>query len=430
MSARLASVLAGGATVLVLAGAPAGAAEGTAPPDDQCAACHLELADEAMDVATFFAVDVHARAGLSCTDCHGGDSHSDDEDVAMGKAAGFRGAPKPLDVPEFCGRCHADPGYMRRHNPALPVDQLSLYRTSGHGKANASGNADVATCVSCHTAHSIRPPSEPKSTVHPTQVAHTCGQCHSDATLMAKYHLPSDIVTKWEGSVHGVPMAEGRDLSVPTCNDCHGDHGALPPEASSVAGVCGRCHVHNRDLFDASAKRAIFEDLGDQGCVTCHSNHDIRKPTDAFIGLDDGAVCADCHGDDGSASSLAILRMRSDLDSLRAAVDSSRGLLTQAEQKGMYVTDVQFRWEAARQKLFEARTMIHRFDPDTLDAVAHDGLEQAGAVRVDARKALAAYAFRRRGLLVSTGLITLLAVALWLKIREIESRKVAAPPAH
>jgi predicted CXXCH cytochrome family protein len=410
------------------AGDPAARAEGLPPPDDRCAACHLELDDAAVDVGTFYAVDVHAREGLSCADCHGGDPHTDDEDAAMSPAAGFRGAPKPADVPRFCGRCHSDPAYMRRHNPALPVDQLALYRTSGHGRANAAGNPDVATCVSCHTAHTIRPPSEPKSTVHPTQVAHTCGRCHSDSTLMAKYRLPFDVVQKWEGSVHGVPMAEGRDLSVPTCNDCHGDHGALPPEATSVAGVCGHCHAHNRELFEASAKRAIFEELGEQGCVTCHGNHAVAKPSDALVGLDQGAVCADCHGNDGSKSSAAILHMRGALDSLRTAVDASHGLLVQAEQKGMYVTDVQFRWEEARQKLFEARTMLHRFDANALESVTRDGLERADAVRADSRKALEAYAFRRRGLLVATGFITLLALALWLRIRDIEGRAPSERP--
>ncbi|MFN8178928.1 MAG: cytochrome c3 family protein [bacterium] len=419
---RVTRLLAAGAVLAVLAGARASFADGAVPVGDRCAACHAELGDSTMDVATFYAVDVHARAGLSCADCHGGDPKSDDQDVAMSKKAGYRGAPGPLEVPDFCGRCHGDPGYMRRHNPDLPVDQLSLYRTSAHGKANAAGNRDVATCVSCHTTHTIRPPTESKSSVHPTQVAHTCGRCHADAALMAKYGLPADIVAKWEKSVHGVPMLEGRDLSVPTCNDCHGDHGALPPEAASVADVCGRCHAHNRELFDASPKRAIFEGLGEKGCVTCHHNHDVAKPSDAMLGLGKGAVCADCHDDDGSKPALAIRRMRAALDSLRDSVEGAHVVLAQAEQKGMYVTDVEFRWEDARQKLFQTRTALHRFDPDSLEAVAREGLKEAVAVRDDSRKALSAYAFRRRGFLVATGFITLLALSLWLKIRSMEIR--------
>ena len=233
-------------------------AHGAAGFPTTCQTCHgvSAWAPSSFDhEATWPIRGAHTMA--SCASCHGG-----------GVYAG---------TPRVCQGCHlAD--YQAATNPS----HVALVMPT--------------TCVSCHTAHTIRPPSEPKSTVHPTQVAHTCGRCHSDAALMAKYRLPADIVAKWERSVHGVPLAEGRDLSVPTCNDCHGDHGATPPEAASVAGVCGHCHAHNRELFEASAKLAIFADLGEQGCVTCHGNHGVVKPGDEFVGLGEGAVCADCHG--------------------------------------------------------------------------------------------------------------------------------------
>lgn len=406
--------------IAIAVGLASGSAAREIPADDQCAVCHAEL-DETVDVAQFFAVDVHAREGLSCTDCHGGDSTSDDEDVAMSEEAGFLGVPGPLDIPDACARCHSDPSYMRRHNPALAVDQLTLYRTSRHGILNAAGDSSVAQCVSCHGIHDIRPASEPKSPVHPSQVATTCGHCHSDPDRMAPYGIPTDQEKAWSSSVHGALILEGRDLSAPTCNDCHGDHGALPPEVDSAFGVCGHCHALNRDLYQESQKKIIFDDLDEPGCVTCHGNHAVVAPTDEMIGFTNETICSDCHDDDGSDSAIAIARMRSALDSLRIAVDEARALLHDAEQRGMYVTDIEFRWNDARQKLFQARTEVHRFDAGALETVTGEGQTLALEIKEEALGELAAYRFRRSGLFVATGIITLLAVSLYFRIRRLDA---------
>ena len=59
---------------------------------------------------------------------------------------------------------------------------------------------------------------------------------------MKKHNLPSDAYAKWATSVHFQARAKG-DASAPTCNSCHGNHGAAPPEVGSVANVCGTCHA-------------------------------------------------------------------------------------------------------------------------------------------------------------------------------------------
>ncbi len=413
------------AVVLVgrtMAGALAAETEGTIPKDDQCAVCHADMAEAAVDVADYFQVDVHGRASLSCADCHGGDPTSDDPDVAMSKEAGFRGAPDELAQPAFCARCHSDAAYMRRFDPGLPIDQLTLYRTSRHGQRNAAGDRKVATCVSCHGVHDIRPAVEPKSTVHPTRVAETCGVCHTNKTLMAAYNLPADQVDSYKTSVHWQMISEGNDLSAPTCNDCHGNHGALPPEVENIASVCGHCHVKNRDFFRRSPKQKIFDEADLPECETCHGNHAVQHTTDELLGLQKGAICADCHDDDGSRPSTAILLMRAELDSLRRAVDESHDRLDAAIQKGMYVADSEFKWRDARQTLLEARTAVHLFSPDALRESTAEGLRLASEVDAEAEHAIAQYGFRRKGLLISTLIITVLAISLYLKIRQIEGR--------
>src|SRR5436309_1178419 len=102
-----------------------------------------------------------------------------------------------------CGHCHSDAQFMKRYNPALPVDQVAEYSTSAHGRLlKESNNPKVATCASCHPAHAMRPASDPASSVHPLRVAELCGRCHADAAYMQPYGIPTDQLQQYRESVH------------------------------------------------------------------------------------------------------------------------------------------------------------------------------------------------------------------------------------
>ncbi|RMF61692.1 MAG: hypothetical protein D6748_00980, partial [Calditrichaeota bacterium] len=128
---------------------------------DQCIICHQEDDNLPED---FNSEDVHIQEGLSCAGCHGGNPNTDDEDLAMDESAGFRGVPDKKDIPRFCGRCHSDINFMRTYQPEISTDQEEQYWQSLHGKKLAKGDQKVADCTSCHTAHSILPASDPRST--------------------------------------------------------------------------------------------------------------------------------------------------------------------------------------------------------------------------------------------------------------------------
>ena len=119
-------------------------------------------------------------------------------------------------------------------------------------------------------------------------------QCHSDKKLMAGRTfkgkpLPCDEYAKWSASVHGVALLKKGDFSAPSCNNCHGNHGAAPPQTDSVANACGTCHGKIAKLFEDTKMRHTFEKEGLPGCATCHSNHEIRQPSDDFLGMQEGA---------------------------------------------------------------------------------------------------------------------------------------------
>jgi hypothetical protein len=290
------------------------------PRATSCTICHAKaeiaavVGEGSAEIVEHEKTGVHAAAGLSCHDCHGGNPDpalADDAD-AMDEhfaAAPYVGAPKRADIPSFCGRCHGDPVYMNRFKPAARVDQEREYWTSRHGVLLKTGDTNVATCIDCHGTHGIVGPGDSQSPVHPQHVADTCSRCHSDAVRMAAYTLPDgrplpvDQYARWRRSVHAEFLLERSDLAAPTCNDCHGNHGATPPGLESVGFVCGQCHAREAELFRASPKADAFEEhrdymkqAGAAGCASCHPPPSPLAKLGTSVGF---AQCATCHGNHG-----------------------------------------------------------------------------------------------------------------------------------
>jgi len=398
----------------VAAPAPASAA----PPQDSCMVCHAELEGQQSEPVKKFDSDVHHQAGLSCADCHGGDP-ADESMNAMSRAKGFRGAPKKTQVPEFCARCHSDIAYMHRYNPKMRADQLSQYLTSVHGKRLKQGDTKVAACVDCHSVHDILPARDTRSPVHPTNVAATCGRCHADPAHMKGYNIPTDQVEKYRKSVHAELLASG-DTSAPTCSTCHGNHGATPPGVSSVANVCGTCHVFFMQLFEKSPHQAAFAKMGLPGCVQCHSNHEIVKPSDDWVGVGSTAVCITCHaeGDKGYASAQ---KMAGDLAKVKTFLGRAEEILGTAERSGMEVSSPKVELANAHEALIKARVNVHSFNDAEVQKQTDQGVEIAQKAYQAGVAALAERDVRRKGLGVSLIFIVLAISGLHWKIRQMES---------
>ncbi len=129
------------------------------------------------------------------------------------------------NIVSLCGECHSSADYMKNYNSSLPVDQVVKYRTSTHGKLNAKGDSNVADCSDCHGSHDILSAKNPKSHVYAVNIPKVCSKCHSNSKLMSSYKLPSNQYERFVNSVHGVALLDKGDISAPSCNDCHGNHG-------------------------------------------------------------------------------------------------------------------------------------------------------------------------------------------------------------
>jgi hypothetical protein len=395
----------------------------TKSPEDSCATCHLALGiDKLTQPAQLYKADIHAAKGFGCAACHGGDPTIMGLE-GMDPKKGYIGKPAPTQVVELCGKCHSDANFMRRYNPSLRVDQVAEYYTSVHGKRlKEQKDPKVATCASCHTPHAIRPPNDSRSSVHPTRVANTCGSCHANAEYMAPYKIPTDQLEKYQQSIHWKMIGQKSDLSAPTCNDCHGNHGAAPPGVSSVANVCGQCHAVNAELFNKSPHSKIFAQMGISGCATCHSNHAIMETGDVMLAAGDKSACATCHSPGSSGGALAASMLQS-IDRLKASYEKAIAVLGKAEHAGMEVSQPLFDLNEAKTTLIKARAAIHGFDQAFLDKEIEPGLTVSEKAYARGVKAMTELQFRRKGLAVSAVIIFALIIGLILKIRQMERKR-------
>lgn len=392
---------------------------GSAQAVNSCLDCHSALAGNLQVTQEKFSQDIHAQKGLTCAGCHGGDSSSYDPDQSMSRKAGFKGKIDRKQIPQLCGSCHSNPALMRTYNPGLRTDQLDQYHTSVHGKRLAAGDTKVAVCIDCHSVHDIRPPSDPRSTVNPVNVATTCSRCHSDAAYMKSYGIPTDQFAKYSTSVHHDALAVRGDLSAPTCTTCHGNHGAVPPGVDKVQNVCANCHVFQAQMYQKSTHSKAFQEKGLPGCVVCHTNHGIHMPSDAMLSTGSSGVCMRCHtaGDHCDRARGTILADLTQLDQAIKAADAS---LRTAESAGMEVSEARLNQDQARDALTKARVTIHSFQTSLVEQDIQAGTKIAIANRKAGDDAMVERNHRRIGLGLCLLAIAMMLVGLWLYIQKIE----------
>ena len=367
---------------------------------------HAQVSMEAATAA--FQDDAHAAAGLTCVACH---------TARAGGAGAYEARPRTAIAP-LCATCHSDAAYMGRFDPQVRVDQFLQYQTSTHGKRMAAGDARVATCTDCHGAHGVRRIADPRSPVAPLNVPATCARCHGDPARMAPFGRDPAPPDDWSASVHAAALLKRGDTSAPTCASCHGSHGATPPGVSSVANVCAQCHLREAELFRSSPKQAIFDAIGQPECLVCHNNHRIEPPADAWVGLEEGTVCAQCH--DQTANGAQTIRdIRQALERLSGAISGADAILTRAERAGMLVDEGRSALRDAREHQVQSRVVVHAFAAAPFAEKAAAGGGSARRAQAAGEAALQELQVRRGGLAVATLLILGFLVTLGLKIRRL-----------
>jgi predicted CXXCH cytochrome family protein len=162
-----------------------------------------------------------------CTDCHG--VHGI-QTAKHPKSSTF-----PWNIPQTCGRCHADANLMKAYK--IPTDQLGEYKQSVHAQAlYEKKDLSAPACNSCHGNHGAAPP-DVKS------IAFVCRQCHPSA---------GELFSK---SPHKKAFDE---MGFSECDACHGKHKILRPTDDMLGtgggAVCVQCHEPGSKPFVAAGR--------------------------------------------------------------------------------------------------------------------------------------------------------------------------------
>ena len=220
-----------------------------------CLKCHAEEARQ-------YAQSLHGTAASRgdalaprCSDCHG--SH----DIVAAKDV--RSPVLPSRVSSLCGACHTEGTAIHKKRELRQSDVPANFPEHIHGELAKKGLVVAATCVSCHSAHEVLPPTDDRSSIAQKNLASTCMQCHAK---LADVHRKVIPVARW---------TEGPS-AVPACVTCHAPH------KSNAAGTgCLRCHErgdikssrdgHSLEVQSNALAGSVHAKLS---CSQCHSSMD------------------------------------------------------------------------------------------------------------------------------------------------------------
>jgi hypothetical protein len=395
------------ALVAVLLTAPQGAAV-VDSGGYGCLTCHA-------DKRAAFDQGVHAERGIRCHDCHGGDPKA--LSVSGAHIGRFVGAPGKVATVALCGSCHSNPNKMRQYG--LQSGEVAEFRTSRHGiLLLEKHNEDAPTCTNCHDAHTILRPDDARSTVYPNNIAATCGRCHENKSLMAKYGLPTDQVQQFNASAHGVALLRDQNFAAPTCLGCHGSHSALPPTITEIANVCSRCHVTVGEAFGRGPHGQAARAGKLAGCLGCHGNHDTeRVPANRIA-----ATCTKCHAPGTGAHTLGT-RLQQDVTQASADLRTAASAIEALGRSGRQTGDMRFRYQTARTAYLQITEVQHDLDLERLEELTR----QVRSISRDVRAAAAVAEeeeWEHRLWLVPVWFLTLAGVSLsWLTLRRFERKQ-------
>ncbi len=149
---------------------------------ETCGKCHRAIKQDYLE-------GIHGKLTMRgetdspvCTDCHGehGILRTDDP----------RSPVSPTRVAEAtCAPCHESARLNEKYG--IPTGRLETFIDTYHGLKSKAGDVTVANCASCHGAHRILPHTDPTSSIHPSNLTETCGECHpgiSKAVATAPIH--------------------------------------------------------------------------------------------------------------------------------------------------------------------------------------------------------------------------------------------------
>ena len=214
---------------------------------ESCVQCHSEISSAEMDGAHAKILAEGNTNAPTCANCHDPHTATAIQKDTNGHLIPAEHAKSAL----VCANCHS-----------TIYDE---YAKSVHGASVVSdGNIDSPSCIDCHGVHKTAGPNSVSDFRLTSPLI--CAKCHTDAALMGKYNLSTDVLDSYIADFHGTTVQifaktdPDQQINMPVCIDCHGVHDILStkdPEhglqiKQNVLVSCQKCHPDASDNFPDS----------------------------------------------------------------------------------------------------------------------------------------------------------------------------------
>jgi hypothetical protein len=150
-----------------------------------------------------------------------------------------------------------------------------------------------------------------------------------------------------------------------------------------------------------------------------------------MVGMEGGAVCINCHEKGKYGAPLAAGKkaetIRNGLDGLNAEIARARKTIEEAETRGMEVSQPKFDLRSAVNALTNARTLLHSFRVEPVEAALGEGQKVTAEVQKKADAALEEYTYRRKWLAAT---LVPIFIVIGLLLLYIRTMPVPQEPPH
>jgi predicted CXXCH cytochrome family protein len=310
-------------------------------PKVECSSCHEAEKKQFEDSLHGKALARGDALAPRCQNCHG------DHGILPVKNPDSRVA--PLRILFVCGSCHQEGTKVQEQRSIHQDHILENYSESIHAEGLFKKGLSVsATCVSCHHAHDILPPADPRSSIAKSNIVNTCLKCHSEIENVHQKIINHEL---WEKEPHRIPVCVDchqphtvrkvfydQGVANRDCLECHGredikssaDGGSLfvnpevlknsihaktacaqchsevsPSNARACATIknkvnCGVCHNKEVEIFQESIHGKFYakNDPNAPGCTDCHGTHSVldkKNISSPTYPTNVPTLCASCH---------------------------------------------------------------------------------------------------------------------------------------
>jgi predicted CXXCH cytochrome family protein len=176
-------------------------------------------------------------------------------------------------------------------------------------------------------------------------------------------------------------------------------------------------------LFDGSKHKQAFDKHGWPECGMCHGNHAITKTNDAMLSTAKGGLCGDCHREfskDNPDCIATAEHFHKTITEIEGAREKAAANAEKLAAKGLDVEQINNQLTEMTDGLRKSRTHIHSFSRDTFQQVAAPAIQAAQNTEGLVAKARGEYKLRQFWLALSIGIIGVLMLTLYLKLRRLE----------